>query len=135
MPLDKIRLPVKARPDKSCTDCIEVNIPILAPHLLTAWLLETKRIQFDGQAAKQFWSHHRDQQTPWMLRQSFNEESCQPFGLWADEAEYTISKEKIFVLLARDLATTPLAIWVFFKGVSYALPEYRCGSLLAQVFL
>ena len=106
MPLDKIRLPVKARPDKQCTERINLDIPILAPHLLTAWLLETKRIQFDPEAARQFWSHHRDQKTPWMSGQTFNHESCEPFALWADEAEYTITKEKIFVLLARNLATT-----------------------------
>ena len=95
LPLDRIRLRVKDRPDRETTSVTEMQFAILPPHLLTAWLLQSNRVAFDRDAAKQFWWHHRDR--PWMQ----GDHDVEPFALWADEAEYTISKEKIFVLLAR----------------------------------
>ena len=80
-----------------------MELPIFPPHLLAAWLLETRRLSFDADAARRFWQQHRTQKTPWMEGQDFEFEQCEPFAIYGDEAEYTVSKEKILVIFGRYL--------------------------------
>ena len=101
--MDKLRLPVKARVGTTSEEKLEMDLPVVPPHLLAAWLLETGRISLNADSARRFWTQHRERQTPWMEGQDFVFEQCQPFAIYGDEAEYTVTKEKILVIFGRYL--------------------------------
>ena len=105
--MDSILLNVKVRPDKKCQEMAYKSMPIIAPHLLVRWLLDMGLLKFDRDAANQFWAHHRAQGVAWMEAPDFDTSMqtwwFEPFALYGDEAEYTLSKEKIFILFASPL--------------------------------
>ena len=102
--MDSVTLRVRVRPEKACNELVDMKLPIIAPHLLTCWLLEQGSLSFDRDSAQRWWSHHRRQKFPWMEMPGFrNKEQTanfQPFALYGDEAEYSITKEEIFVIFA-----------------------------------
>ena len=100
--MDTLRLSVKLRPEKDCADETLMTIPVVAPHRLTRWLLDQHKIRFCQASARRFWDHHRAHGVPWMQTCGFQNAdfaaTFQPFALYGDEAEYTITKEKILVI-------------------------------------
>ena len=93
---------MKVRPEKSCTDEGPMDLPIIPPHELTAHLLQAGHITFDAAKARKHWDHLRAQQVSWMTGPVFqsSDEAAkfEPFAIYADEAEYTVSKEKILMV-------------------------------------
>ena len=76
-------------------------IPIVPPHELTTYLLGKGYIKFDASKARRHWDHLREHRVPWMTgaaAQSSEESTFEPLALYADGAEYTVSKEKILVV-------------------------------------
>ena len=57
----------------------------------------------DGERSRMFWQHHEDRQTPGLSSQKFAFDKCEPFSIYGDEAEYTVSKEKVLVIFGRYL--------------------------------
>ena len=103
LPIDKITLPVLPPPeDGGIEQSVTMELPILPPHLLTVWLLKSKRLAFSAEAAAQFWDHHRARNSPWMKGPTFQcpkaSAEYEPFAIYGDECEYTISKQKILVI-------------------------------------
>ena len=103
LPMDKIALPVLPPPeDGGVQKSVMMELPILPPHLLTAWLLQSKRLAFNVEAAAQFWDHHRAQGCPWMRGPTFQcpkaSAEYEPFSIYGDECEYTVSKQKILMI-------------------------------------
>ncbi|CAE7873147.1 KIAA0754 [Symbiodinium microadriaticum] len=98
LPVDSISLVVRARPDpKDKSDqTTEMSFPIIAPHLLVHYLLREKQITVDRAACEGFWRHFQERGAPWM--EGFDSTNFVPLALYGDEAEYTITKEKILVL-------------------------------------
>ena len=79
-----------------------MDIPIIPPHELTAYFMYTGHLRVDASKARQHWDHLRARGVAWMagfLFQSSDEAAkFQPFAIYADEAEYTVSKEKILMV-------------------------------------
>ena len=105
VPLDTVPIPIKAKPqEKGCLEEKMLDLPIVPPHLLTLWLLQKNLLRFQSSKAKIFWEHHLRCKMPWMAGLASEHPELasgahfQPVGLYADEAEYTVSKEKITVL-------------------------------------
>ena len=103
VPLDSIWLPVKARPEESdCQDILPAEIPIIAPHELTKYLLDTGMLKFDVDKTRQYWSHLLSRKISWVAGSGFETADAavwwEPFALYADEAEYTVSKQKILMI-------------------------------------
>ena len=113
-------IPVKAKPHiKDCVDAKSEKLAIVPPHLLTSWLLHNGYITFDETKAHEYWLHHRSRKVAWM---SGPEEQhpglsklnhLEPVALYADEAEYTASKEKLTVLFLSILVVYVYSL--FFK--------------------
>ena len=103
-PMDHVTLKVRVRPEKECNELVDMKLPIIAPHLLTCWMLEQGCLSCDPDSAQRWWSHHRRQKFPWMHTPGFHSEdqtaNFQPFALYGDEAEYSLTKENIFVIFA-----------------------------------
>ncbi|CAE7261614.1 unnamed protein product [Symbiodinium necroappetens] len=76
-----------------------MNFPIIAPHLLTHYLLRNNKISIDRAAAGRFWQHFKAQKAPWM--EGFDWKAFVPVALYGDEAEYSITKEQILALYIR----------------------------------
>ena len=104
LPLDSIKLKVRARPDpKTRSDeTTEMSFPILAPHLLTRHLLQRGKISIDRAAAERFWLHWKQVKAPFM--EGFDSTDFVPLAIYGDEAEYTITKEKILVFYISNFA-------------------------------
>ena len=102
VPFHSVRLNVKPRPEESSEDELPMDIPILPPHELTEYLLSAGHLTLDASKARQHWDHVRAQGVPWMAGSIFqsSDEAAkfQPFAVYADEAEYTVSKEKILMV-------------------------------------
>ena len=96
LPIDFISLPLKGKANDEVT---MQQVPIIPPHLLSAWLLQAGFLAFDEAATAQFWQHHIRQRTPWMEGQTLDTAMAfEPYGLYGDKAEYTVSKEKILII-------------------------------------
>ena len=101
-----ITIPVKAKPqDPECVEEKDFPLTIVAPHLLTCWLLRAGRLRLDAGKCKQFWEHLQKMKISWMINP---EQPCEelarhtePVSLYADEAEYSVSKEKLTALILR----------------------------------
>ena len=94
--MDFISLPLKG---KANDEVIMQNVPILPPHLLAAWLLQAGFLKFEEAATAQFWQHHMRQRTPWMEGHTLESAMAfEPYSLYGDKAEYTVSKEKILII-------------------------------------
>ena len=107
VPMDTVSIPVKAKPeDPKCLEEKTTELSIVPPHLLTYWLLGNGLVKFDQTRARKYWEHHRSMKAPWMTGTEAEHpelsEHFQPVALYADEAEYTASKEKITVLFLRS---------------------------------
>ena len=102
--MDSIKLTVRARPDPKLKsqETIDMTFPILAPHLLTHWLLGKGKISIDRVASESFWMHFKKQKAPWM--EGFDSTNFVPLAIYGDEAEYTITKEKILALYISNFA-------------------------------
>ena len=100
-PIDTIRLMVKSRVTKDCQEKLEMQFPILAPHVLADWLLQSGRLSLDAESARRYWMQHRERETPFMLGQNFVFERCFPFAIYGDAAEYTATGQKILVIFRR----------------------------------
>ena len=75
-----------------------MEMPIIPPHLFTAFLVSQGRLQFTAAKTRAFW--HRRQATPLAMQGlPCGNALVEPFGIYSDEAEYTVSKEKILVIL------------------------------------
>ena len=100
LPVDKIQLRLKAQPAKSIEEEITIEMPIIPPHLLTTFLVSKGRLRFMAAKTLAFWDHHRRHSTP-LAKQGLPADNTlvEPFALYSDEAEYTVSKEKILVIL------------------------------------
>ena len=106
--MDTVAIPIKAKPqDPECLDEKMADLCIVAPHELTGWLLQNHLVRFDSAKALEFWRHHRRMQAPWMSGPEIQHPELsrhyQPVSLYADEAEYTASKEKITILFLSHL--------------------------------
>ena len=117
VPVDSVVIPVKAKPqDRECGDVKDIKLPIVPPHELAHWLLRNRLIQFDKAKSQQFWQHHRERGVPWMSGPETSHPELaghyEPVGLYADEAEYTVSKEKITILFLRALSQMQISIVV-----------------------
>ena len=100
LPLDQIQLCLKAQPSKTIQEETTMMMPIIPPHLLTTFLVSKGRLKFTAAKTRQFWDHHRRQSTPLAMQGlPAGNALVEPFGLYSDEAEYTVSKEKILVIL------------------------------------
>ena len=112
LPMDRISLRVLARPEPNCKDEEMQDFPILPPHLLTCWLLERRLVDFDPGRAAAFWRHHAAQRSPWLSAGFCVEAGHQfePYGLYGDEAEYTVSKEKVLAIFLSTL-DSKLGTW------------------------
>ena len=101
LPMDTISLLVKPRPEESSNEECFRDFPIVPPHLLAAFLLQKQRINFDSSKSLEFWRHHSRQATP--LTRGIDPLDLsglvEPFGLYSDEAEYSVSKEKFWLIL------------------------------------
>ena len=104
LPLDVIRLNVKPRPEESSEEQITMEMPIVLPHLLAGWLLQKHRLSFSASKRLEFWQHHRRQATPLGTGLQCSGSLVEPIGLYSDEAEYTVSKEKILVIMCSTVA-------------------------------
>ena len=82
---------------------IDTIRPILAPHVLADWLLQSGRLSLDAESARRYWMQHRERETPFMLGQNFVLERCFPFAIYGDAAEYTATGQKILVIFGRYL--------------------------------
>ena len=109
--MDQIPVPMKAKPqDPQNTEEKIEQLSIVPPHLLTKWLLDQSHIQFQEAKAKEYWQHARKFQLPGMMGPLHKHPELsasnhfEPVGLYADEAEYTASKEKITILFLRILS-------------------------------
>ena len=94
---------MKARPEESdCKDILPAEIPIIAPHELTRYLLDNGMVKFDAEQTRQYWSHLLSRKISWVTGSGFETAdaaaSWEPFALYADEAEYTVSKQKILMI-------------------------------------
>ena len=95
LPIDCISLPLKGDEKKEVIE----KVPIIPPHLLSAWLLEAGFLAFEQHATAEFWQHHICQQTPWMEGHTLDSAMAfEPYALYGDKAEYTVSKEKILII-------------------------------------
>ena len=105
--MQNISIRVKTRPEKGCTDESDMELPILPPHLLTKWLLDMGLLSFDEDEARRYWNHFRERKAPWMTMHPFQDPDAsakyQPFAMYGDEAEYTLTKEKILIIFASPL--------------------------------
>eukprot|EP00439_Symbiodinium_sp_Y106_P017824 s4590_g2.t1 len=79
-----------------------MSFPILAPHLLTRHLLQRGKISIDRAAAERFWLHWKQVKAPFM--EGFDSTDFVPLAIYGDEAEYTITKEKILVFYISNFA-------------------------------
>ena len=91
---------VKSRPQESSNEEFWMDMPIIPPHLLTAFMLQKQRIEFDASKSLEFWRHHSHRASPLLTAG----DPCpnglvEPFGLYSDEAEYSVSKEKFLLIL------------------------------------
>ena len=100
LPVDAIRMHVLARPEENKEDKTFMDLPIVPPHLLLVWLLRINAVRFNPEKAQEFWSHHRSCGTAWMQGRPADQGSAtwEPWALYGDKAEYTITKEKILVV-------------------------------------
>ena len=101
-------IPVKAKPhDPESKEVKFIDLAIVPPHLLTAWLMSNRTVIFNRTKSYEYWQHMRRQGVPWMSGPDHDHPELsnhfQPVGLYADEAEYTVSKEKITILYLRIL--------------------------------
>ena len=95
LPIDFIALPLKDAANKE----VMQKVPILPPHLLSNWLLQAGLLTFDQRATAQFWQHHIRQRTPWMEGYTLDSAMAfEPYALYGDKADYTVSKEKILII-------------------------------------
>lgn len=103
-PVDRIKLTVRARPDpkNKCDETTSMYFPVIAPHLLTHYLLRTKKITVDRPACERFWLHFQTVKAPWM--EGFDPKGFVPLAIYGDEAEYSITKEQILVLYISSFA-------------------------------
>ena len=100
LPVDKIQLRLKAQPAKTVEEEITIDMPIIPPHLLTTFLVSRGRLRFTAAKTLEFWDHHRRLSTPLAMQGLPADNTLvEPFALYSDEAEYTVSKEKILVIL------------------------------------
>ena len=100
--LDSITLPLKASIDDEPSERNQ-SVPVLAPHTLTVWLLQAGLLKFDAERAMEFWRHHRAVGMPWIREDEdfstdLKSSRFEPAALYGDEAEYTNTKEKVFML-------------------------------------
>ena len=86
-----------------------MSFPVIAPHLLTHYLLREKKITICRAACDRFWLHFKSKNVPWM--QGFDSKDFVPLALYGDEAEYSITKEQILVLY--------ISSFVFITGCAY----------------
>ena len=102
--MDSIKLTVRARPDpkEQNTETVEMSFPVISPHLLAHYLLRNNRISIDQAACDRFWQHFQSRGVPWM--QGWDPTNFVPLALYGDEAEYSITKEKILVLYISNFA-------------------------------
>ena len=100
LPVDTIRIPVLARPEQNKADTTFMDMPIIPPHLLVVWLQGRGMLNFSPQKAQELWTHHRKQGAAFMLGRAGDQGSAswEPWALYDDKAEYTITKEKLLVL-------------------------------------
>eukprot|EP00439_Symbiodinium_sp_Y106_P030684 s922_g3.t1 len=96
--MDSVTISVRARADPQCSDVVPFEVPIFAPHRLTAWLVRTGRLQMDRAASQQFSRHFTEQRAPWMEDSCYTATNYYPYGLYGDDAEYTVTKEKLLVI-------------------------------------
>ena len=106
LPVDTIRIPVLARPEVNKADKTFMDIPIIPPHLLLVWLQRRGTVRFSPEKAEEFWTHHRNQGAPFMVGRPADQGSAawEPWALYGDKAEYTITKEKLLVLFCSSMA-------------------------------
>ena len=120
LPVDTIRIPVLARPEQNKDDKTYMDMPIIPPHLLVVWLLRRAAVSFSPDKAQEFWDHHRRQGTAFMLGRAGDEGSAswEPWALYGDKAEYTITKEKLLVLFcsSRDFNSQHISLWLWFSS-------------------
>ena len=113
--MDTVAIPMKAKPqDPDSTDEKIATVSIVPPHELTGWLLANGLVRFDAAKACEFWEHHQQQNVPWMSGPTVQHPELsrhyQPIALYADEAEYTASKEKITILFLSHLHYIPHSV-------------------------
>ena len=106
--MDTVSIPVKAKPhDPENKEVKNMDLAIVPPHLLTVWLLGNRTVAFNPTPASAYWRHMRERGVPWMSGPDHEHPELshhfQPVALYADEAEYTVSKEKITILYMRTL--------------------------------
>ena len=96
--MDSITIYVKARAEPNCPDVVPFALPVFPPHHLASWLVRTGRLKVDREASQQFSRHFMEQRAPWMEDPAFAATNYYPYGLYGDEAEYTVTKEKLLVI-------------------------------------
>ena len=114
-----------------------MELPIVPPHLLTAFLMSTGRLKLNAAKTRAFWRHHAERSTPLMIGFDPFEGNhlVEPLGLYSDEAEYTVSKEKILVVLCstQDAIAYNFGHWVLVDQVlvaSYTVWDFSmCWAL------
>ena len=83
------------------------SLTIVPPHLLTCWLLRAGRLRLDAGKCEEYWRHVQKVKMSWMINpgQPCRElaHHTEPVSLYADEAEYSVSKEKLTALILRIL--------------------------------
>ena len=136
--MERIPIPIKAKPhDRANTEEKIEQLSIVPPHLLTKWLMDNGFIRFREAKAHEYWQHLRDHRVPWMLGNPEEHpelsrmQHFQPVALYADEAEYTASKEKITILYLRTLSQLKLSFlikFVFDVCVFYIANPLRCKA-------
>ena len=94
--MDSITITVKERPEKGCQETRDMVLPVIPPHELTSYLMGKGLVKFDAAKAQQHWDHLRENNVAWM--EGFVDTNFEPVALYADEAEYTVSKEKILMV-------------------------------------
>ena len=97
--MDTIRLLVRSRPEESSNEQCLLDMPIIPPHLLAGFLMQKGRLQLELPKTLEFWRHHIRQGTPWAAGMDDPSGLVEPFGLYSDEAEYSVSKEKFLLIL------------------------------------
>ena len=115
--MNTVSLPLKIS-DKTSHEVTTgfVDMPIIAPHILTSWLIASGLLSFSESKAAEFWDHWRAVDAPWMRHRDFADKArartFQPFGLYGDEVEYTESKEKLLLVFANyPLQEGPSTVW------------------------
>ena len=101
LPVDIRSVKTFIKPDDGVSDLqeMEVDLPIIYPHELWQYLINSGRLTVDANIVHAFWRHFREEvRAPWAMAHPAQSDHI-PIGLYGDDVVYTKTNEKLIGLL------------------------------------